>query len=123
MINDPTLESQFTNLQGKKLNPILLNWEEETSKRRQKYFEEIIEQGKFTHCKHANKKISALESNETYKICLANVREEIEEEDDPELRSELLKKLTNILSKGKSDKDRLENLNHFRQEIADGNIE
>ena len=77
----------------------------------------------FTHCKHANKKISALESNETYKTCLANVREEFEEEDDPELRSELIKKLTNILLKGKSDKDRLENLNHFRQEIADGNIE
>ena len=39
------------------------------------------------------------------------------------IRANLSKKLANILSKGKTEKDRFEMIKKFRQEILDGNIE
>ena len=122
-IGDPTVDVEFTNFQNKKLNKDLLNWKEETSKRREVYFDEIIENGNFSHCKHKNKKMPTLEVEETFKTCLNNLNTEIDDEDDPVVRANLSKKLANILSKGKTEKDRFEMIKKFRQEILDGNIE
>ena len=62
-----------------------------------------------------------LDIQETYKDYLSSIHEEIEDEEDPILRYNLLKKLSTIISKGKSEKDRLGPLQKFRQEMVDGN--
>ena len=87
-------------------NKSLLNFKEDTLQRRRDYYQEVIGQQKFSHCIHKNEKFPVLDIQETYKDCLSSIHEEIEDEEDPLLRSNLLKKFQKL-----------------RQEMVDGNTE
>ena len=118
-IGDPTTEGSFTNPEGKKLNPALLDWEEESNKRREKYFEEIKSNHNFTKIYHENKKMKVLNTGETTKEILKSIKEIIAEETDYYEKNDLLTKLNFIISSSKSEKIKMAKLKEFLSEIMD----
>ena len=74
-------------------------------------------QSKFAKCKHENKKLNTLATGETYKDLFDDLKEIIDDEDDAELRSNLLTKLANLLSKAKNDNERIEKLKKYWMKI------
>ena len=118
-IGDPTEKGEFTNPEGRKLNPALLEWENISADRRKQYFQEIKASNKFTKIYHGNRKFNVLEEGETYKEMLQLVKSVIAEEDDFSIKNDLLTKLNFIISSSKSEKKRQEKLKEFYGELMD----
>lgn len=121
-LGDPTEKCDFTNFEGQNLNEQLLDWENLANERRSKYFDEILDQQKFTQVRHENKKIQVLAAGESFKELYANVLEHIHDEDDSQTKSTLLMKLANLLSTAKSEGSKISKLRKFRGELLDSNI-